>query len=203
MPSPSPSATATATARPTPLPPRTATARPAPAAVAATRPPTAAPTQTATARAILPPILMVPTLVPASPTPLPTSTPAATVIAPITAPPPTASVSPVLPSLSGDWAFRAAATAGNVIAGTLRFQSAPSGLLGTYIGLRGNATQLSNLRVSGNSLSFDLVTPRAVWHMQGILSGDKIEGTFQTAERTVPWTALRQGAGISPTPASR
>ena len=85
----------------------------------------------------------------------------------------------------------------------MRFRSGPEGLEGTYIGLRGNATQLSNLRVSGNSLSFDLVTPRAVWHMQGTISGDKIEGTFQTAERTVPWTALRQPAGspaLAPTP---
>jgi hypothetical protein len=58
--------------------------------------------------------------------------------------------------------------------------------------MRGNATELSNLRVTGIRISFDLVAPRAVWHLEGALSGDRLEGTFQTAERTIRWTAVRK-----------
>jgi hypothetical protein len=58
--------------------------------------------------------------------------------------------------------------------------------------MRGNATELSNLRAAGNRISFDLVTPRAVWHLEGTLARDSIEGTFQTAERTIRWTAARK-----------
>jgi hypothetical protein len=62
------------------------------------------------------------------------------------------------------------------------------------VGTRGNATALSNLRVTGSRISFDLVAPAAIWHLEGTLSGDRIEGTFQTAERTIRWTATRRYA---------
>ena len=101
--------------------------------------------------------------------------------------------------LAGEWDFRADAGKG-IIAGTLRFQSTPSGLTGVYIGLHGNATELSNLHASGAGVSFDLVTPTAVWHMVGNLSGDTIDGTFQTAERQIRWTAVRKPAGRATTP---
>jgi hypothetical protein len=97
------------------------------------------------------------------------------------------------PSFLGEWDFRADAGTG-VIAGTLRFRSDPAGLAGVYVGMRGNATELSNLRVTGNRISFDLVAPRAIWHLDGTLSGDRLEGTFQTAERTIRWTATRRYA---------
>jgi hypothetical protein len=74
----------------------------------------------------------------------------------------------------------------------LRFRLDSEGLAGVYVGMRGNATELSNLRVAGSRISFDLVAPRAVWHLEGTLSGDSIEGTFQTAERTIRWTAARK-----------
>jgi hypothetical protein len=74
----------------------------------------------------------------------------------------------------------------------LRFRPDPAGLAGIYVGMRGNATELSNLRVAGNRISFDLVAPRAVWHLEGTLTGDRIEGTFQTAERTIRWIAARK-----------
>ena len=97
------------------------------------------------------------------------------------------------PSFLGEWDFRADAGTG-IIAGTLRFRPDPAGLAGVYVGMRGNATELSNLRVTGNRIAFDLVTPRAVWHLEGGLSGDRLEGTFQTAERTIRWTAARKPA---------
>jgi hypothetical protein len=103
-------------------------------------------------------------------------------------------------SLIGEWDFRAEADSG-VIAGTLRFRLVPEGLAGAYIGLRGNATQLSNLSTAGNRVSFDLVSPTAVWHLEGTVSGDSIAGTFQTAERTVRWTALRK-APSEPAPSA-
>lgn len=106
---------------------------------------------------------------------------------------PPAAVSPSTALLLGEWDFRADAGQG-VIAGTLRFRPEPAGIAGTYAGLRGNTTELSNLRASGDRISFDLVTPRAVWHLEGALSGDRIEGTFQTAEHTIPWSASRKGA---------
>jgi hypothetical protein len=105
---------------------------------------------------------------------------------------PTMTVTPSpAPSLLGDWDFRADAGAG-IIAGILRFRTDPAGLAGVYVGMRGNTTELSNLRAAANRISFDLVAPRAVWHLEGILSGDRIEGTFQTAERTIRWTAARK-----------
>jgi hypothetical protein len=60
--------------------------------------------------------------------------------------------------------------------------------------MRGNATALSNLRVTGDRISFDLVAPGAVWHLEGALSGDRLEGTFKTAERAIRWTAARKPA---------
>jgi hypothetical protein len=60
--------------------------------------------------------------------------------------------------------------------------------------MRGNATELSNLHAAGSRISFDLVAPRAVWHLDGTLSDDRIEGTFQTAERIIRWTAARKPA---------
>lgn len=100
-------------------------------------------------------------------------------------------------SLSGEWDFRADAGKG-IIAGTLRFRSTPAGLVGVYVGLHGNATELSNLRATGPGVSFDLVTPTAVWHLEGTVSGDSMLGTFQTAERAIPWTAARTVPAATP-----
>jgi hypothetical protein len=77
-------------------------------------------------------------------------------------------------------------------------RAAEAGIAGTYAGLRGNTTELSNLSTTGNRISFDLVTPTAIWHLEGALAGDRIEGTFLTAERTIPWSASRKG---TPAPA--
>lgn len=73
-------------------------------------------------------------------------------------------------------------------------------MAGTYAGLRGNTTELSNVSTAGNKISFDLVTPTAVWHLEGALSGDRIEGSFRTAERTISWSAARNGTAPALTP---
>jgi hypothetical protein len=186
FPAPRLSATATAT-RPVPSPTATATAT-------ATLP---APPPTATATATAPPARPAPSdaatatpLPSGGQKPLPSRSPAAA--APSGNPPATITGAPAV-SFAGEWEFRADAGAG-VIAGTLRFRLTPEGLAGVYVGMRGNATELSNLRTAVNRISFDLVAPRAVWHLEGTLSGDSIEGTFQTAERTILWTAARKPA---------
>jgi hypothetical protein len=122
--------------------------------------------------------------------PLPSRSP--TAAAPSSNPPATITGAPAV-SFAGEWEFRADAGAG-VIAGTLRFRQTPEGLAGVYVGMRGNATELSNLLTAGNRISFDLVAPRAVWHLDGTLSGDSIGGAFRTAERTILWTAARKPA---------
>jgi hypothetical protein len=129
-----------------------------------------------------------------APTPTPTPTNAPTPPAQAAA----REVSTPSPATSflGEWDFRADAGTG-VIAGTLKFRPDPAGLAGVYVGMRGNATTLSNLRATGNRISFDLVAPRAVWHLEGTLAGDRLEGTFQTAERTIRWTAVKRGAASS------
>jgi hypothetical protein len=129
----------------------------------------------------------------ATPTDVPTPrpTPPSAEVVRTAIPSATAATPSAAPSFLGEWDFRADAGTG-IIAGTLRFRPDPAGLAGVYVGMRGNATALSNLRVTGNRIAFDLVAPRAVWHLEGGLSGDRIEGTFQTAERTIRWTAARK-----------
>jgi hypothetical protein len=131
---------------------------------------------------------MRPTAAAMAPTPTPTNAPTPPA-APAAREAPPASAS----SFLGEWDFRADAGTG-IIAGTLRFRPDPAGLAGVYVGMRGNATELTNLQVVGNRISFDLVAPRAVWHLEGTLAGDRLEGTFQTAERTIRWTAARKPA---------
>jgi hypothetical protein len=174
IPTPPPMATPTPGARSFPAPRLSAAAT---ATATATRP---APSPTATATP----------LPSGGQAPLPSRSPAAA--APSGNPPASITGAPA-GSFVGEWEFRADAGAG-VIAGTLRFRPAPEGLAGVYVGMRGNATELSNLRTAGNRISFDLVAPRAVWHLDGTLSGDRIEGAFQTAEHTIRWTAARKGA---------
>ncbi len=179
----SPSRQGTPTAPPAPARPSpSATATPAPAR------PSAAPAETTTWTPIPPP-----TGIPARPT-APPATPVSAASAASEPPPITARSTP---SWIGEWDFRADAGKG-IIAGSLRFREAGTGIAGTYAGLRGNTTELSNLQTAGDRISFDLVTPRAVWHLVGTLSGDRIEGTFQTAERTIPWSAARKGTAPTP-----
>ena len=215
-----PTATATVTARPTPAPrivatepPPTRTPSPSPTKTPVA--PAAAPRPSPSATAIRTPVRpSPPPVATATRTPIPrptnspappTAPPSAQIAAPLVA---TASAQPPLSplaaaaSLPGEWAFRAD-TGKGVIAGTLRFRSTASGLAGVYVGLHGNATELLELHAAGAGLSFDLVTPTAVWHLDGTVSADSIEGTFQTADRAIRWTAVRKPAATpSATPRS-
>ncbi len=217
-----PRATPPATATSTPLPAPTPTLRPAPrrvlpaptvpSATPTAAPPSATPSPTRPVASATPTSTPVPATATATPRPIPSAspspkrTPAPPVPSPLPpSPTPTApSPSPLEPAsaaatLPGEWDFRAN-TGKGIIAGTLRFRSTSSGLAGLYIGLHGNATELSNLRAAGSGVSFDLVTPTAVWHLDGTVSSDSIDGTFRTAERTIRWTALRKPAPPTPTP---
>jgi hypothetical protein len=137
----------------------------------------------------------------ATPSPTPSAAPTPAPPAPLaTAPSPSSlELGSAAATLPGEWDFRADAGRG-IITGTLKFRATSSGLAGLYVGLHGNATELSNLNAAGSSVSFDLVTPTAVWHLDGTVSGDSIDGTFRTAERSIRWTAQRKPAPPAPTP---
>lgn len=120
-----------------------------------------------------------------------------------TAPPaPSATAQPVSQALSnlvGDWQFQAE-TGERDIVGTLRFAMEGPELTGVYIGPRGNATALANLRVEGTRISWDLVSARGTWQLQGTVQGSSMNGTFQTITRTVTWSAFKEGSAATPVP---
>ncbi len=204
----------TATATSTPLPTATPTPRPAPRqvlpapsapAATPTAAPSAMPSPTRTVVRATPTSTPVLAPVAATPSPTPSAAPMPAPPAPLaTAPSPSSLETPsAAAALPGEWEFRADAGRG-IITGTLKFRSTSSGLAGVYIGLHGNATELSNLHAAGSGVSFDLVTPTAVWHLDGTVSGDSIDGTFRTAERSIRWTAQRKPAPpLLPTPSHR
>lgn len=100
-------------------------------------------------------------------------------------------------NLPGQWRFRAEA-GDRPIVGTLRFWFEGSRLYGTYTGLRGNTTTLTNVRVTGNLIAFDLVAARGTWHMDGTVAGSGMSGTFQTDARTIRWTATKEEGWVEP-----
>jgi hypothetical protein len=102
-------------------------------------------------------------------------------------------------SLLGQWSFRAE-TGERDIEGTLRFEREGNGISGLYVSPAGSATLLSNLQVSGNRISWDLVTPRTTWHLRGTFSDTWMNGTFQTTTRTVQWTATKESGAAAPQP---
>jgi hypothetical protein len=93
-------------------------------------------------------------------------------------------------NLPGKWNFRAE-TGEKPIVGTLTFWFDNASLRGTYTGLRGNSTALWNLRVTGAIIAFDLVAARGTWHLDGTVAGATMSGTFQSASRTIRWTATK------------
>lgn len=103
----------------------------------------------------------------------------------------------------GDWRFQAE-TGERDIVGTLRFLLEGAELAGVYIGPRGNATALANLKLDGNRISWDLVSARGTWQLQGTVQASSMNGTFQTITRTVTWSAFKDGSpappAASPTP---
>lgn len=67
-----------------------------------------------------------------------------------------------------------------------------------YIGSGGATTNLANLKLDGNRISWDLVSARGTWELQGTVQGSSMNGTFQTITRTITWSAFKDGAGATP-----
>lgn len=63
----------------------------------------------------------------------------------------------------------------------------------------GRETPLTDLNVQGEKISFGIPGAVGTWQLIGVLSGDRINGTFETISGVVPWTAAR---GAPPTPSS-
>jgi hypothetical protein len=108
---------------------------------------------------------------------------------------------PALSSLSGEWAFRAR-TGLREIGGSLRFGSEGGGLVGAYVAPNGRATPLTNLTWNGELISFGITGSLGTWQLSGVVTGDRMSGTFETISGVVPWTAERGIARPSPTPAA-
>jgi hypothetical protein len=149
-----------------------------------------------TAAATSPPATSVPA---AATPPVPA---AATPPVPAAATPPVPAATPaptsvVVSDLLGDWRFQAE-TGERDIVGTLRFSLEASELTGKYIGAGGAATNLANLKLDGNHISWDLVSARGTWQLQGTVQGSSMNGTFQTITRTITWSAFKDGAAATP-----
>jgi len=133
----------------------------------------------------------------ATPTVTASSTPVPLAATPVAPAQTATSLSSAVSSLLGDWSFQAE-TGERDIAGALRFQVEGAELAGLFIGQRGNATALANLRLAGNQISWDLVAVRGTYHLEGTVSGSSMSGTFRTITRTVNWTAVKEGATALP-----
>ena len=101
--------------------------------------------------------------------------------------------------LSGEWAFRAR-TGQREIGGSLRFGSEGGGLAGVYVAPNGRATPLTNLTLTGELISFGITGSLGTWQLSGVVTGDRMSGTFETISGVVPWTATRGGPSPSPSP---
>jgi hypothetical protein len=102
--------------------------------------------------------------------------------------------------ISGDWSFRA--TAGErTIGGRLRFWTERGRVLGVYVAPDGRTTPLVDVALDGGKVAFGIVGSLGTWKLNGVLTGDRMNGTFETISRVVPWEAVRGGASTSPAPA--
>lgn len=70
----------------------------------------------------------------------------------------------------------------------------------------GRETPLTDVNAQGEKISFGIPGAVGTWQLIGVMSGDRINGTFETISGVVPWTAIR-GTGVaapgppsSPTP---
>ena len=113
-----------------------------------------------------------------------------------------AAAAPAASPLQGRWSFRGE-TGERPLIGTLVFEMEATGLGGAYLAPNGKATRMADLRLSGNRIAFDIVGPASTWHLEGTVSGDRISGTFQTLQRTVPWTAVKLPPSPTLTPSPR
>jgi hypothetical protein len=125
--------------------------------------------------------------------PAPTAVPSPAA-APAETPRPAAPTPAISSPLLGTWAFR-----GHVpereIGGTLRFFNEAGRLAGVYAAPNGRSTPLSNITLDGEKVSFGIVGSLGTWNLIGVLNGDRMNGTFETLTRVVPWEATREGTG--------
>lgn len=83
------------------------------------------------------------------------------------------------------------------IGGTLHFSNDAGRLAGVYLAPNGRSTPLSNIQLDGEKISFGIVGSLGTWNLIGVLNGNRMNGTFETLTRVVPWEAQR-GAAAAP-----
>jgi len=54
--------------------------------------------------------------------------------------------------------------------------------------------------VDGEKVSFGIVGSLGTWNLVGVLTGNRMQGTFETITRVVPWDAVK-GTGPAAPPA--
>ena len=86
------------------------------------------------------------------------------------------------------------------IGGTLRFWNQDGRLSGAYVAPNGRSTPLTNITVDGEKVSFGIVGSLGTWNLVGVLQDNRMQGTFETISRVVPWDATK-GAGPAAPPA--
>lgn len=119
------------------------------------------------------------------------------------APAPTAAPAGVSGPIAGDWLFRAHPGENRAIGGALRFAVEGGRLVGTYIAPNGKTAPLSDVARDGDRISFAIPGQLGSWKLTGVVSGDHMNGTFETVSRVVPWEATRAKPGESvPAPAN-
>ena len=101
--------------------------------------------------------------------------------------------------ISGDWSFRAAAGE-RTIGGRLRFWTERGRVLGVYVAPDGRTTPLIDIAVDNGKVSFGIVGSLGTWKLNGVLAGERMNGTFETISRVVPWEAVRGGGATAPAP---
>ncbi|MFN2632130.1 MAG: hypothetical protein ABR610_01755 [Thermoanaerobaculia bacterium] len=134
------------------------------------------------------------------PTPPPTREPGAASAAPTEAPATPAQTPSLSSPVLGSWTFRAR-SADREIGGGLRFFNQRSALAGAYVAPSGRETPLTGVNVQGEKISFGIPGAVGTWQLIGVLSGDRINGTFETISGIVPWTAVRGAPPASSSPA--
>lgn len=61
-------------------------------------------------------------------------------------------------------------------------------------------TPLTDITLDGERVSFGIVGSLGTWKLIGVVSGDRMNGTFETISRVVPWEAIRGGASVPAAP---
>jgi hypothetical protein len=107
--------------------------------------------------------------------------------------------------VTGEWEMTAETPVGT-FTNTLKLDKNGDQLTGRSIGMEGRESPLNNLKLAGKTLTFDrdISVNGMDLHLvyTGVVNGDKIEGTFETAGQTMKWTAVRKTAVAAPSAGS-